>query len=102
MPGTGRRAASSAPRLIGARIVAPRSELATARGLCDEVLSHALGAALAPDPSGRGRALRSLDWLLRLRRQGSIEKLPQACPYAVLFAQALANLRQEPLGISSD
>ena len=58
--------------MIVARILAPRSKLATARGLCDETLSHTLSETLALGPVDADALYGAMDWLRR--RQGAIER----------------------------
>ncbi len=58
--------------MIVARILAPRSKLATARGLCDETLGHTLGEALALGPVDADALYDAMDWLLQ--RQRAIER----------------------------
>ncbi len=61
-----------ATAMIAARIVAPRSKLATARGLNEDTLGWALGEALSLGEVGEDELHRAMDWLLK--RQGRIER----------------------------
>ena len=58
--------------MIVARILAPRSKLATARGLCDDTLSHSLAGELGLGAVDEDALYAAMDWLLE--RQGSIER----------------------------
>ena len=58
--------------MIVARIVAPRSKLATARGLSEDTLSCGLGEALALGDVDEDELYEAMDWLLQ--RQGRIER----------------------------
>ena len=58
--------------MIVARIVAPRSKLATARGLSGDTLSDGLGEALALGEVDEDELYEAMDWLLQ--RQGRIER----------------------------
>jgi len=58
--------------MIVARIVAPRSKLATARGLSGDTLSCGLGEALALGDVDEDELYEAMDWLLQ--RQGRIER----------------------------
>jgi transposase len=57
--------------MIVARILAPRSKLATARGLVDETLSSTLGEVLGLDGCTADELYEAMDWLAP--RQGKIE-----------------------------
>jgi Transposase DDE domain len=58
--------------MIVARLLAPRSKLAPARGLNAETLAHTLGEALGLQAATADDLYHAMDWLLE--RQGRIEK----------------------------
>ena len=58
--------------MILARILEPRSKLATARSLRTETLTHTLGEELGVEDAGEDELYRAMDWLLR--RQDRIER----------------------------
>ena len=58
--------------MILARILDPRSKLATARCLRTETLTHTLGEELGVEDAGQDELYRAMDWLLR--RQDRIER----------------------------
>jgi len=57
--------------LIAARILGPRSKLATARGLTEETAANTLGKALSLGVTDEDELYEAMDWLLP--RQGKIE-----------------------------
>ncbi len=61
-----------AAAIILARILDPRSKLATARSLRSETLTHTLGEELGIEDAGDNELYRAMDWLLR--RQDRIER----------------------------
>ena len=61
-----------AAAMILARILDPRSKLATARSLSGETLAHTLGEELAVGDPGENELYRAMDWLLK--RQDRIER----------------------------
>ena len=61
-----------AAAMILARILDPRSKLATARSLRSETLTHTLGEELGIEDAGDNELYRAMDWLLR--RQDRIER----------------------------
>ena len=61
-----------AAAMILARILEPRSKLATARSLRSETLTHTLGEELGIADAGEDELYRAMDWLLK--RQGRIER----------------------------
>ena len=61
-----------AAAMILARILDPRSKLATARSLRSETLTHTLGEELGIEDAGENELYRAMDWLLR--RQDRIER----------------------------
>ena len=61
-----------AAAMILARILDPRSKLATARCLRGETLTHTLGEELGIEDAGENELYRAMDWLLR--RQDRIER----------------------------
>ena len=70
-----RRASSDralATAMILARILDPRSKLATARSLSRETLAHTLGEELGIEDAGGNDLYRAMDWLLK--RQDRIER----------------------------
>ena len=70
-----RRASSDralATAMILARILDPRSKLATARSLSRETLAHTLGEELGIEDAGGNDLCRAMDWLLK--RQDRIER----------------------------
>ena len=58
--------------MIVARILEPRSKLATARGLSEETLCHTLGELLEVDTADEDALYEAMDWLLE--RQAAIEQ----------------------------
>ena len=66
------RERSLAAAMILARILDPRSKLATARCLRTETLTHTLGEELGIEDAGEDELYRAMDWLLR--RQDRIER----------------------------
>ena len=58
--------------MILARILDPRSKLATARSLSSETLTHTLGEELGIEDAGENELYRAMDWLLK--RQDRIER----------------------------
>ena len=58
--------------MIIARIVEPRSKLATARGLSSETTTHTLGEELGVEEAGADELYSAMDWLLK--RQQRIER----------------------------
>ena len=58
--------------MIIARILEPRSKLATARGLSSETSSHTLGEELGVEEAGADELYSAMDWLLK--RQQRIER----------------------------
>ena len=58
--------------MIVARIVEPRSKLATARALGEETLHSSLGEILKVEDGGEDELYAAMDWLLK--RQGRIEQ----------------------------
>jgi Transposase DDE domain len=58
--------------MLVARLLAPRSKLATARALHRDTLSHTLGEALALEAVDEAALYAAMDWLLA--RQGRIER----------------------------
>ena len=66
------RERSLAAAMILARILEPRSKLATARSLSSETLTHTLGEELGIEDAGGDELYRAMDWLLK--RQGRIER----------------------------
>ena len=66
------RERSLAAAMILARILDPRSKLATARCLRTETLTHTLGEELGVEDAGEDELYRAMDWLLR--RQDRIER----------------------------
>ena len=61
-----------AAAMILARILEPRSKLATARSLRSETLTHTLGEELGVADAGGDELYRAMDWLLK--RQDRIER----------------------------
>ena len=61
-----------AAAMVLARILDPRSKLATARSLHSETLAHTLGEELGVGDAGGDELYRAMDWLLR--RQDRIER----------------------------
>ena len=61
-----------AAAMIAARILDPRSKLATARSLRGETLAHTLGGELGVADADEDELYRAMDWLLR--RQPRIER----------------------------
>ena len=61
-----------ATAMILARILDPRSKLATARSLSRETLTHTLGEELGVEDAGENELYRAMDWLLK--RQARIER----------------------------
>ena len=61
-----------AAAMILARILDPRSKLATARTLRSETLTHTLGEELGIEDAGENELYRAMDWLLK--RQDRIER----------------------------
>ena len=61
-----------AAAMILARILDPRSKLATARSLSSETLTHTLGEELGIEDAGGDELYRAMDWLLK--RQERIER----------------------------
>ena len=61
-----------AAAMVLARILDPRSKLATARSLRSETLAHTLGEELGIEDAGGDELHRAMDWLLR--RQDRIER----------------------------
>lgn len=61
-----------AAAMILARILEPRSKLATARSLRSETLTHTLGEELGIEDAGGDELYRAMDWLLK--RQDRIER----------------------------
>ena len=61
-----------AAAMILARILDPRSKLATARCLSGETLTHTLGEELGIEDAGGDELYRAMDWLLK--RQARIER----------------------------
>ena len=61
-----------ATAMILARILDPRSKLATARSLSRETLAHTLGEELGIEDAGGNDLYRAMDWLLK--RQDRIER----------------------------
>ncbi len=61
-----------AAAMILARILDPRSKLATARSLRSETLTHTLGEELGIEDAADNELYRAMDWLLR--RQDRIER----------------------------
>ncbi len=57
--------------MIAARVLDPRSKLATARGLTDETAASTLGKALSLGSTDEDELYEAMDWLLP--RQGKIE-----------------------------
>ncbi len=57
--------------MLTARILDPRSKLATARALREETLAHTLGETLGLDDVEEDELYGALDWLLQ--RQGAVE-----------------------------
>jgi transposase len=57
--------------MVVARVLEPRSKLATARGLHGETLSHSLGEELGVEDADEEELYEAMDWLLT--RQGAIE-----------------------------
>ena len=58
--------------MIVARIISPRSKLATARGIADESLTSTLGETLEIQNADEDALYSAMDWLLE--RQGKIEE----------------------------
>ena len=58
--------------MIAARILEPRSKLATARGLASETMSHTLGEELGVQEASADELYGAMDWLLE--RQPRIER----------------------------
>ena len=58
--------------MIAARIINPRSKLATAAGLCSQSHSDSLGETLGLGDADENDLYEAMDWLLK--RQGRIEK----------------------------
>ena len=58
--------------MIIARILEPRSKLATARGLSSETTTHTLGEELGVEEAGADELYSAMDWLLK--RQQRIER----------------------------
>lgn len=58
--------------MIAARVIDPRSKLATVRGLCEETAFSSLGQVLELGEISENELYAAMDWLLA--RQGSIEK----------------------------
>jgi hypothetical protein len=58
--------------MVVARILEPRSKLATARALHGETLAHSLGESLGVDDVEEAECYAAMDWLLE--RQGAIEQ----------------------------
>ena len=58
--------------MIVARILEPRSKLATARGLSSDTLTHTLGEELGVEEASGDELYAAMDWLLR--RQERIER----------------------------
>ena len=63
--------------MILARILDPRSKLATARSLRNETLTHTLGEKLGIEDAGDNELYRAMDWLLRRQDRSSVRS--QAC-----------------------
>jgi len=55
--------------MILARILEPRSKLATARSLHSETLTHTLGEEFGIENAGGDELYRAMDWLLRRQRR---------------------------------
>ncbi|WP_420636399.1 hypothetical protein [Candidatus Palauibacter sp.] len=53
--------------MIVARVLDPRSKLATARSLGGETMSHTLGGELGVGDADADELYRAMDWLLRRR-----------------------------------
>ncbi len=66
------RERSLALAMIIARILEPRSKLATARGLSSETTTHTLGEELGVEEAGADELYSAMDWLLE--RQQRIER----------------------------
>ena len=75
--------------MIAARLLDPRSKLATARGLNAETLAHTLGAELGLQAATADDLYNAMDWLLE--RQGRIEQ-PRAARHLADGALVLCDV----------
>ena len=55
--------------MIVARLISPRSKLATARGLSEETATSSLGLELGIDPEDERALYEAMDWLLARQRR---------------------------------